>query len=75
MLVRQLAEEVPERYRLLPAIADHDEARVAAGQEPENFDKEFIRLYYAAQGYRGEGEPFPMPQALAVPNVAVQQQP
>lgn len=34
--------------------------------EPENFDKEFIRLYYAAQGYRGEGEPFPMPEALAV---------
>jgi len=36
------------------------------GREPENFDKEFIRLYYAAHGYRGEGEPFPMPQALAV---------
>lgn len=36
------------------------------GREPENFDKEFIRLYYAAQGYRGEGEPFPMPEALAV---------
>lgn len=34
--------------------------------EPENFDKEFIRLYYAAHGYRGEGEPFPMPEALAV---------
>lgn len=36
------------------------------GREPENFDKEFIRLYYAAHGYRGEGEPFPMPKALAV---------
>ncbi len=36
------------------------------GKEPENFDKEFIRLYYAAHGYRGEGEPFPMPEALAV---------
>ena len=35
-------------------------------REPENFDKEFIRLYYAAHGYRGEGEPFPMPEALAV---------
>lgn len=33
MLVRQLAEEVPERYRLLPAIADHDEARVAAASD------------------------------------------
>jgi len=41
-------------------------AKNTEGREPENFDKEFIRLYYAAHGYRGEGEPFPMPQALAV---------
>jgi phosphoribosylaminoimidazole-succinocarboxamide synthase len=40
--------------------------RHAAGQEPENFDKEFIRLYYAAQGYRGDGDPLPMPPDLAV---------
>ena len=46
--------------------ADSYAERHAAGQEPENFDKEFIRLYYAAQGYRGEGEPFPMPADLAV---------
>jgi phosphoribosylaminoimidazole-succinocarboxamide synthase len=32
-------------------------ARLAAGEEPENFDKEFIRLWYAEQGYRGDGEP------------------
>lgn len=31
--------------------------RFAAGEEPENFDKEFIRRHYAALGYRGEGEP------------------
>ena len=36
------------------------------GEEPENFDKEFVRLYYAAQGYRGDGEPFPLPADLAV---------
>jgi phosphoribosylaminoimidazole-succinocarboxamide synthase len=42
------------------------EQRIAAGQEPDNFDKEFIRLYYAARGYRGEGEPFPLPPDLAV---------
>ncbi len=47
-------------------IAETYAARVAAGQEPENFDKEFIRLYYAAQGYRGEGEPFPLPADLAL---------
>jgi phosphoribosylaminoimidazole-succinocarboxamide synthase len=40
--------------------------RHAAGQEPENFDKEFIRLYYAAQGYRGDGDPFPLPSDLAL---------
>lgn len=47
-------------------IADSYHARHAAGEEPENFDKEFIRLYYAAHGYRGEGEPFPMPDALRI---------
>jgi phosphoribosylaminoimidazole-succinocarboxamide synthase len=29
--------------------------------EPENFDKEFLRLWYAQQGYRGEGVPPTMP--------------
>ncbi len=29
--------------------------------EPENFDKEFLRRWYAAQGYRGEGTPPVMP--------------
>lgn len=31
------------------------------GQEPENYDKEFLRKWYAAQGYRGEGQPPTMP--------------
>ncbi|MFO7537005.1 MAG: phosphoribosylaminoimidazolesuccinocarboxamide synthase [Chloroflexota bacterium] len=31
------------------------------GQEPENFDKEFLRKWYAAQGYRGDGPPPTMP--------------
>lgn len=31
------------------------------GGEPENFDKEFMRKWYAAQGYRGDGEPPTMP--------------
>jgi len=47
-------------------LGDTYEQRIAQGQEPDNFDKEFIRLYYAAQGYRGEGEPFPLPLELAV---------
>ncbi len=37
--------------------ADTYSDRFAAGEEPENFDKEFIRRHYAALGYRGEGEP------------------
>lgn len=32
-----------------------------AGQEPQNFDKEFLRLWFAGQGYRGEGEIPSMP--------------
>ncbi|MCB0047297.1 MAG: phosphoribosylaminoimidazolesuccinocarboxamide synthase [Caldilineaceae bacterium] len=47
-------------------IADSYVERKAAGREPENFDKEFVRLYYAAQGYRGDSEPFPLPDDLAV---------
>ena len=47
-------------------LADSYEERHAAGEEPENFDKEFIRLYYAAQGYRGDGEPFALPDELAI---------
>lgn len=31
------------------------------GPEPENFDKEFMRKWYAAQGYRGDGTPPQMP--------------
>jgi phosphoribosylaminoimidazole-succinocarboxamide synthase len=31
--------------------------RLTSGQEPDNFDKEFLRLWYAQRGYRGEGEP------------------
>lgn len=36
--------------------ADSYETRFKRGQEPENFDKEFIRRAYADLGYRGEGE-------------------
>jgi phosphoribosylaminoimidazole-succinocarboxamide synthase len=32
-------------------------ARLSAGEEPENLDKEFVRLAYAESGYRGDGEP------------------
>lgn len=34
------------------------------GKEPENFDKEFIRLAYTEKGYRGDGEIPSMPDDL-----------
>ena len=36
------------------------------GREPENYDKEFLRKWYAAQGYRGEGAVPTMPDAFRV---------
>lgn len=32
------------------------DSRLGAGEEPEQYDKEFIRLAYVQRGYRGEGE-------------------
>jgi phosphoribosylaminoimidazole-succinocarboxamide synthase len=37
------------------------EKQLSAGQEPESFDKEVVRLGYVAQGYQGSGEPPVMP--------------
>jgi phosphoribosylaminoimidazole-succinocarboxamide synthase len=37
--------------------ADSYERRVASGEEPENFDKEFVRLAYSQRGYQGDGAP------------------
>jgi phosphoribosylaminoimidazole-succinocarboxamide synthase len=45
---------------------DTYDSRLAAGEEPENFDKEYVRLAYAAHGYRGDGPPPAMPASLWV---------
>jgi len=37
------------------------EARFAEGQDPESFDKEYVRRYLAAQGFRGDGPIPPIP--------------
>lgn len=47
-------------------LAESYPARLSAGQEPETFDKELLRRWYAERGYRGEGDPPPMPEALAL---------
>jgi phosphoribosylaminoimidazole-succinocarboxamide synthase len=44
--------------------ADTYQTQVAAGKEPENFDKEFVRIAYAEKGYRGDGETPVMPAEL-----------
>ena len=44
--------------------ADTYEERFSAGEEPENFDKEFVRIAYAEKGYRGDGEIPSMPDGL-----------
>jgi phosphoribosylaminoimidazole-succinocarboxamide synthase len=43
---------------------DSYEARLAAGYEPEIFDKEFVRMKYVESGYRGEGEVPALPEAV-----------
>lgn len=45
-------------------LANTYQERIAAGLEPENFDKEFIRLAYAKHGYGGDGEPPTLPDEL-----------
>ena len=39
--------------------------KLSLGEEPENFDKEFLRLWYKKHGYTGDGTPPPMPATLA----------
>ncbi|MDE0232771.1 MAG: phosphoribosylaminoimidazolesuccinocarboxamide synthase [bacterium] len=42
------------------------EERLAAGGQPENLDKEIVRIAFAAQGFVGEGDPPPLETELAV---------
>lgn len=44
--------------------ADTYESLFVEGKEPENFDKEFVRIAYADKGYRGDGEIPSMPDSL-----------
>jgi phosphoribosylaminoimidazole-succinocarboxamide synthase len=50
-------------------LAESYEERMARGEEPENFDKEFLRLWYADHGYRGDGEP-PEPTSELIAQVS-----
>jgi phosphoribosylaminoimidazole-succinocarboxamide synthase len=60
MLIDELHTPDSSRFWL----AEGYEERRAAGLEPENFDKEFLRLWYVGKGYRGEGEPPSLPAEI-----------
>lgn len=47
-------------------IADTYESRLAAGEEPDNINKEFLRLKLAEQGFIGDGEVPPVSDELKV---------
>ena len=64
----------PDSSRFWTATS-YEEVRPGSGRngdhghnamEPENFDKEFVRLAYAQRGYIGDGPPPPLEQELAV---------
>lgn len=42
------------------------EARFSAGEDPESFDKEFVRRFLAAQGFMGDGPIPPIPDDVRV---------
>ena len=42
------------------------EARLAAKQDPESFDKEYVRRWLADEGYRGDGPPPALPNGVRV---------
>lgn len=38
--------------------------KFSSGEEPENYDKEFLRIWYAKRGYKGDGRPPKMPKSF-----------
>ena len=50
------------------------ESQRAAGDEPENLDKEYVRLAYARDGYAGIGDPPPLGPGLALEAAGVYQE-
>lgn len=47
-------------------LADSYEERFTKGLDPEPLDKDFVRRFYTEQGYRGDGEPVPLPDDVRV---------
>jgi phosphoribosylaminoimidazole-succinocarboxamide synthase len=47
-------------------MADSYAARFACGEDPEPLDKDFVRRHYTKAGYRGDGDPGPLPDNVRV---------
>ena len=47
-------------------VADTYEKRMAEGGDPDALDKEYVRRWYAARGFRGDGEPPALPDDVRV---------
>lgn len=47
-------------------LADTYREKIKKGEEPDNFDKEFLRLWYAKRGYVGDGTPPKMTKELII---------
>lgn len=62
MLIDEI--HTPDSSRFWKAENYHE--RFKKGLEPENFDKEFFRIWYVKQGYRGDGVPPEMPVDLQI---------
>ncbi len=60
LLIDEVHTPDSSRFWRMDSYAD----RQAGGAEPENFDKEFVRLAYAERGYRGDGDPPTLDQEL-----------
>jgi phosphoribosylaminoimidazole-succinocarboxamide synthase len=62
MLIDEIHTPDSSRFWLKSSYMAHFEA----GEEPDNFDKELVRLWYTKQGYMGDGEPPAMTNDLIV---------
>lgn len=60
LLIDEIHTPDSSRFWIKKTYAD----RFKKGLEPENFDKEFLRLWYAEKGYFGDGKPPKMPKKL-----------
>lgn len=62
ILIDEVHTPDSSRYWIIKSYRE----RFKKGVEPENFDKEFLRIWYAKRGYKGDGKPPKMPADFMV---------